>query len=272
MEPRVLIGAPVSHYHLYCTEAYLKSLKSLTYSNYDICLVDNSPTDRFYNFLKQKGINVIRKDMEGRQIREKIVDCRNILREKALNEGYDYFFSVEQDILLPKNAIELLLKEDKKIITGIYPFLEEHKGKKLLAPLLSRAWKQEEISQVLNNKEQFKKKLPSWYKAIEEENFNFDNLLYPYSFKEISEAKGLLKVKSGGLGCVLIHKDVLEKIKFRYEKDKAGFDDVFFYKDANQLGFEAFAHTKVICKHLVEERPWTLRLDKDNIYRIYKRK
>ena len=100
----MLIGAPVSHYHLYCTGAYLKSLQSLTYNNYDICLVDNSPTDKFYNLLKEKRINVIRKDMKDKTIREKIIDCRNVLREKVLDEGYDYFFSVEQDILLPKNA------------------------------------------------------------------------------------------------------------------------------------------------------------------------
>ncbi|MBS3145757.1 hypothetical protein J4414_03075 [Candidatus Woesearchaeota archaeon] len=272
MRFKMLIGAPVSHYHLYCTGAYLKSLQSLTYNNYDICLVDNSPTDKFYNLLKEKRINVIRKDMKDKTIREKIIDCRNVLREKVLDEGYDYFFSVEQDILLPKNAVELLLKENKKIITGIYMFLEENNGKRLLAPLLSRDWKQEEIDYILRNKEEIKKRLPSWYKSIAEENFNFKNLLHPYSIKEIKESDKLLKVKSGGLGCALIHKDILEKIKFRYEKDKEGFDDAFFYKDALELGIQPYAHPKVLCHHMVEQRPWTLKLDKDNVYRIYKRK
>ncbi|QQG39219.1 MAG: hypothetical protein HYS32_02080 [Candidatus Woesearchaeota archaeon] len=271
MEPKILVGSPVSDYHLYCTEDYLNSLQSLTYPNYDICLVDNSDTDDFYNFLKQKKINVIRKEMKGGSIREKIVECRNILRQKVLDENYDYFFSVEQDILLPKNALDRLIKENKKIVTGVYLFVEEHKGKKLMAPLLSREWSKEEIDYVLKNKEEVKKKLPTWYKAIEEENFNFENLIYPISFKEIQEAKEFLKIKSGGLGCLLIHRDVLEKVKFRYEKDKEGFDDVFFYKDAQELGFEAFAYTKFICKHLVDKRPWTLKLVNGE-YQALKRK
>ena len=35
-------------------------------------------------------------------------------------EDYDYFLSLEQDVIPPKDIIEQMLKSEKKIITGVY--------------------------------------------------------------------------------------------------------------------------------------------------------
>ena len=66
----------------------------------------------------------------------------------------------------------------------------------------------------------------------------------------------LMKIVASGLGCILIHKDVFKKIKFRYDKKTEGFDDVFFSKDLRDKNIEMYADLGVICKHLVKDWSW----------------
>ena len=119
MNPKVLVGCPTSEHKEYCLDKYLEGIKALTYSNFDFLLVDNSEDDRYYNQLKNKGVNVVR-DKYYELARERVAKSRNILREKCLNEGYDYFFSLEQDVVPPIDVIERLLKHKKEIISGVY--------------------------------------------------------------------------------------------------------------------------------------------------------
>ena len=66
----------------------------------------------------------------------------------------------------------------------------------------------------------------------------------------------LLLVDAAGLGCMLIHRDVLEKIPFRFEPDKMIFDDMFFCQDLKKEGILLFADTKIKCKHLMRDMNW----------------
>jgi len=98
MKARVLVGCPTSEHKEYCLKEYANLLRSLTYDNFDVLLVDNSKDDRYYNKIKSLGIPVIKdKYLEG--AKNRIVHSRNILRERVLNGGYDYFFSLEQDVI-----------------------------------------------------------------------------------------------------------------------------------------------------------------------------
>ena len=42
---RILVGAPVSDMYRYCQEEFLTAIKSFSYDNYDILLIDNSEKD-----------------------------------------------------------------------------------------------------------------------------------------------------------------------------------------------------------------------------------
>ena len=188
MDEKILVGCPVSDYHLYCTEEYLNTLKSLTYKNYDILLVDNSKEDTFFKDLIKRGINTARISFnENPRIR--IVESRNILRQKVLEGDYDYFLSLEQDVLPPENFIESLLKHNKEVITGVY-FADNIIPGKPLPELIPLVY-------VLENPETLS--------------------MRPLNQNELWEFPGLMEVISAGLGCVLIHKNVLKDIKFRYD-------------------------------------------------------
>ena len=67
---------------------------------------------------------------------------------------------------------------------------------------------------------------------------------------------GLIRVDYCGLGCVLIHKDVLSEVEFKIQQPRKGFDDILFCQDALNKGFEIFADLSVKCKHLFINRPW----------------
>ena len=75
-------------------------------------------------------------------------------------------------------------------------------------------------------------------------------------FHEIPEDK-LMEVITCGLGCVLIKKEVLEKIEFRHVKDEDPWDDLWFCEDAREKGFKVYVDTGVRCKHYVRGMDWS---------------
>ena len=65
----------------------------------------------------------------------------------------------------------------------------------------------------------------------------------------------LLEVFFTGLGCLLIHRSVLEKVKFNWAEDS--FDDAVFAKDAQKQGFKVFVDTSVNCAHIQYDTSWS---------------
>ncbi len=180
---KILIGCPTSDSHEYALEQYAKALKALTYPNFDILLVDNSKGDGYKEKLESHDLKVL-KCPYFESARDRIITSRNLLRQYALDKGYDYLFSLEQDVIPPKDVLERLLSAKKRLISGVYFTYLERDGRKGYFPLI-------------------------WTKA---EGTNY------YIMKPSELNRGIRKIASAGLGCVLIHKTILKDIKFRYEK------------------------------------------------------
>ena len=60
MKPKILVGCPTSFHKEYCLNEYAKSVKELSYNNYDILLVDNSSDDNYLDKIKSYGLNAIK--------------------------------------------------------------------------------------------------------------------------------------------------------------------------------------------------------------------
>ncbi len=213
---KILVGCPTSNHKFYCLKDYVKAVKNLNYKTYDILLVDNSKTNAYLSLIK-KDLPVI-KGHYLENARDRIIESRNILRKKVLDEDYDYFLSLEQDVLPPRDVIERLLNYNKDIVTGVY-FARDPDGN--LTPLLYKYTDKENVR-----------------------NLTFDEVKNP----------NLIGVDACGLGCVLISRKVLEKIKFRYNKEDNAFDDIWFSIDAKKNGFNIFCDTSVKCKHMIRGR------------------
>jgi GT2 family glycosyltransferase len=254
-QPKILVGCPVSDYHTYCTQEYLAGLRSLTYKP-DLFFVDNSKTTSFFEFLRKEKIPSIRACFAINNVKQKIAASRNILRKKVLDEGYDYFLSLEQDVTPPKNVIETLLQHKKPIVSGVYYSYFPALGKQQLFPVAYRWLTDKEQDDMKNHTDFLQRVNPALYKELQESHFDFSKVRMKLKPEDVEQPQ-LMKVKQCGLGCVLIHRDVLEKITFRIDATTDGFDDATFCDDALALGYDLFLDTSVKCKHLIKERPWT---------------
>src|SRR3989344_2467954 len=218
MSIKILVGCPTSFHKEYALEEYSKSIKALTYPNHDLLLVDNSKDNVYLEKIKSLGIEVI-KGPWFESARDRIIASRNILRQKVLDEEYDYFLSLEQDVLPPKDIIERLLQHNKQILSAVY-FMPHSQG---LIPMLAVNKGREKYSY-----------LP---------------------FQIVENSNKIINVNYAGFGVLLISRKVLEEVKFRIS-DKPGFDDWWFCKDAESKGFKIYANLGIKCKHLLKNRPW----------------
>lgn len=225
-QPKILIGCPTGNFKEYCLEEYLEGIKKFTYKNYDLVLIDNSKEDKYYKKLKSKKINVIKYPCIP-NIRTRIANSREILRKYALDNNYDYFLSLEQDIIAPVDLIERLLSHKKKVVCGVY----------------NKLMKITDEGQFLREEE-----MPLIW-------IIYEGKLRRFFTKDLPE-NYLIPITASGLGCVLIHRSILEKIEFRSEENNKNFDDLFFYQDLiNNLKIQAFCDTTIKCQHL--EKEWT---------------
>ena len=157
-----------------------------------------------------------------------VVEATNFLTQQCLDENYDRLWIVEADVEVPKHSLVRLLC-DADINLGIYP---NHRPDELR---MMAGYFKEHINRI-------KPEVKSVF--------------------DIKKLKG--KLFSGlvwaGIGCSLITKTVLQKIRFVCDPKeyfrKVGVHDQLFLFDAQQLGFHVLLHGDVICGHLPE---WPLQ-------------
>jgi GT2 family glycosyltransferase len=225
VNPKVLIGCPTYESYEYCLEPYVNAVKNIDYDNHDILLVDNSPTDEFFTRLKKRIPAERIYYVDG--ARERIVRSRNLLLQKALGRGYDYFFSLEQDVIINPDTLKKLLAHNKPIVSGYYA--------------------NRRVIQMRNNKtgdmHRQMIELPVAYMKTGGEEVK---RAHPDQLRN----KGLVEVGAVGMGCLLLAKDVLQKIRFRYDPEKESFDDMHFSDDALKLGYKLYVDGDTIATHL----------------------
>ncbi|MFA5142221.1 MAG: glycosyltransferase [Candidatus Woesearchaeota archaeon] len=231
-QPRVLIACPTYEGMSYCLTEFLDAIKSLTYSNFEVLFVDNSKTDEYSKLIESKGYKVLR-TVRFLNNRMNIVNSRNILRDRFIEGGYDYFFSVEQDVVLLPDAIERLLSHGKEIASGVYYKYKEECGFKVWYPVLMTACDKEGNAIVSSEP---------------------DCLIRNMYSSEV-EGNSLIEIEAAGLGCVMVSRKVLDKIKFRVENGKKSYDDMMFSVDVKKNGFKMYADTSLKCKHLLDGKP-----------------
>ena len=203
--PKILVGCPTYDGKGYCLNTYLQACKSLTYQNKQFLFVDNSKEDEYQKRIVEKEFETLRVlPMSETTTRQIVANCRNLIRKKALDEEFEYFLSLEQDVIPPQNIIEQLLKHSKKIVAGVYYTIYRFEGQQKMRPLM---WKE------------------------------VNNARMAFMTEESKSGK-LLEVRATGLGCMLIHREVLEKLKFYINPNESSFDDVIVLAEsiAKQLG------------------------------------
>ena len=104
--PKVLLGCPTYAGKNYCVDEWMESAKNLRYANYDIFIVDNT-NDNGENaqWLRDTyGVNVEHNyHSDVPLLGHLMAECQEIVRQRAIDEDYDYLFMLESDVIPPKN-------------------------------------------------------------------------------------------------------------------------------------------------------------------------
>lgn len=138
---------------------------------------------------------------------------REYFRRIALDQGFDYLYFLGADTIPPPDVIERLLAHDKKIVGGVY-------------------WGR---SNAENGQPD---RAVAWINVLSQET-------QAAVFSEMSEYPR--RIDGMGMDCVLIHRDVLEKVSWLdWEQND---DDYPFYDLAKSAGYPCFIDTTIQAKH-----------------------
>gem|GEM_PF-6976110 len=125
--PKILVACPTHQVKEYCFQEWIDNVKNLTYPNYDILVVDNSPDD---SYVKKWGdqvpmIHLSNQDQDPQRMGNRICKSMAVIQKHFLAGNYTHWMNIEADIIPPKDVIETLLKygQDADWISHCYKTL-----------------------------------------------------------------------------------------------------------------------------------------------------
>jgi len=218
-EPKVLVGCVTYDKDgVYITD-FLNAIRSQDFKNTDILFVDTSSSEEYSARLRGTGAIVMSGEKDLDHKIKRVSNGRNLIREYAISKGYDYLWFVDNDVMPKSDALSRLLSHRKDMIAGV-----------CLLPA---------------NVDGSTKVVPNIY-VIDQK----DKGLTPVGLSEVMEDR-VMDIASAGFGCVLVSRDVFEKIGIRYFENSMAGEDLAFFSDAREKGFSVFADSRVKCTHLV---------------------
>ena len=166
-------------------------------------------------------------------------DCataRNRIAQLALDKKADWVLMVDNDVVLPNDALVNLLDEPKEVCLGYYAHRDDdniYRGRTCVCKL-----QQETGARYFNYP------LESEYTAEELK-----------ALKDNGEYK--LRIHGGGMGCAFIKTSVFEKIKYpwydwvNYEGRQMLSEDLYFCEQCKANGILIYTDTRVNCGHML---------------------
>lgn len=172
-----------------------------------------------------------------------VATARNRIAQRSIDVGADYVLSVDNDVVLPKNALTLLLEDAKEVNLGYYAHRNadnQYNGQTCLCKLKDA-----------NGNQYYHYPLESEYTAKE--------------LKTLADAgEKKIVIHGGGMGCALIRTDVFRKATYpwydwvNYGDANRGMlsEDLYFCEVCRNSGFEIYADVRVRCGHLFRYVQW----------------
>ena len=152
-----------------------------------------------------------------------ISQIRNLIAEWA--KRYDYLFSVDSDIVVPKDALKKMITADKDIVSGMYI-----------------------------------QRIPDTY-TLELYMVNENGGLSNIPHELISQHNELVEIAGCGFGCVLIKGEVFRTMEYPHFYYQSALDhkdtvseDIYFCKKARDLNFKIWVDTTIKCDHIGSTR------------------
>jgi len=234
MNPRVLVAFPTSDKKDYCVEKFIKQIKSFTYPNYDIFIVDNSLNSDHVNMFWKNGIKAIHEPFKSSNFRSELARHQNIIKDYFLAGNYDYLMMVESDVFTGECIIEKLVSYaevyNAGAVTATYEIMKDEPTLCLTATVDS--------------------------KLVRSEKMLSRSLGYEYMGQGVLPLRKFLndpdaKLTATGIGCTLFRREALERVNFRVDQklNKNAFSDTFIFTDIAKQGYEILIDSNIICNH-----------------------
>jgi len=223
--PRVLVFTITYSGKDYVYDMWKESAKKINYPNYDHLIVDNTDDDGTYASKLEKDFWTIKTE-RGNNSREALARSQEVARRIAVEKGYDYFLSLESDILVTPTIIQDLIGNAKEYVGALY-FIGDKDNR---IPCITVPQKHEKTG-LIGSRLIDKSETSKYYR------------------------KGLFNVNNCGLGCTLVRREVFEKIQFTYYPNLRTHSDAFFANDAWNAGFRVYVDTDIVLEH--HNIPWS---------------
>lgn len=166
-------------------------------------------------------------------------DCataRNHIVQMAIDKGVDYVLMVDNDVVVPKDILSVLLEDAKDVCLGYYAHRDKdniYRGRTNVCKLYDK-----------NGNLQVNFPLECEYTAEELK-----------TLKDNGEHK--VQIKGGGMGCAFIKTDVFRKIPYpwydwvNYKNRGMLSEDLYFCTRCKQANIRIYTDTRANCGHLL---------------------
>lgn len=172
-----------------------------------------------------------------------VATARNRIAHRALDLNVDYVLMVDNDVVLPKNALKMLLECARDVCLGHYAHRDKdniYRGRMCICRLKDQ-----------NGDEYYHFPIESQYTAQE--------------MREMENAgKSKIEVHGGGMGCALINTDVFRRVPYpwfdwvNYGDANKGMlsEDLYFCSLCRTSGIRIWADVRVGCGHMLRHVQW----------------
>ena len=250
---KVLIAAAVFNGRSHAIKEYLAALSKLK-GKFDVLLVDHSGKKTYAEWLSSQTIfkiKVMHQDFpSSSDILARRFACHTIIRDYALEKKYDSLLLLEQDVILPEDALEKLIAAKKEVIGGVSysVFLF---GKELVKmPKVYGFYTEEDQRTLIADKENLRRINPKLFEALDQNKWDFTDVKRPLSVEDV-QGNGVLAIKSSSFDCLLISRKTLAKVPFAGTDGVS--DDVRFFIDLKKESIACYVHKDVQCLRRVPQ-------------------
>lgn len=172
-----------------------------------------------------------------------VATARNRIAQMALDLNTDYVLMVDNDVVLPRDALQLLLEDAREVNLGYYAHRDTdniYRGNTCICRLKDK-----------DGKEYYHYPLESEYSAAEMRGMK-------------DAGVGKIEVHGGGQGCALIRTEVFRKTSYpwydwvNYGDANRGMlsEDLYFCSLCRASGIRIYADVRVGCGHLLRHVQW----------------
>ena len=172
-----------------------------------------------------------------------VATARNRIAQDALDCKADFVLSVDNDVVLPRDALKYLLEDARDVNLGFYAHRDAdnlYRGKTCICKLTDE-----------EGNAYYHFPLESEYMATE-----------MHQLADAGETK--IQVHGGGMGCALIRTSVFERIEYpwydwvNYGDKNRGMlsEDLYFCVQCAIAGIPIYADVRVGCGHLLRHVQW----------------